>query len=242
MSTITEFFNNLFADWADRFSSTFGNFSEKYGPIFNDPQVKSFLFMSILALIAISAIFFVLLKAKKIKLTSKMISRIGLAIALACLLHVFRIYRFPQGGSVTLGSMIPIFIIAFTYGKEVGFLTGFIFSLLNLFLDPYIIHPIQVLFDYTLPFAAMGLVAYFPNKKKLGISIAFFARFLCSFLSGVIFFGMYAPEGMSPIIYSFIVNASVIGAEAFVTLVIVSIMNIDKLTNTINSNFQNKVT
>lgn len=240
MSTISDFFSNLFADWSERLSDTFGNFSEKYGPIFEDPQIKSFLLLSVLALLAILVVFIVLIKVKKIKLTPKMISRIGLAIALACILHVLRIYRFPQGGSVTLGSMIPIFVIAFTYGKEVGLLTGFIFSLLNLFLDPYIVHPIQVLFDYTLPFTAMGIVAYFPNKKRIGISVAFFLRFLCSFISGVVFFGMYAPEGMSPIIYSLTVNASIIGAEAIVTLVLASIINIDKLTKIINSNSQSQ--
>lgn len=33
-------------------------------------------------------------------------------------------------------------------------------------------------------------------------------RFLSHFISGVVFYGMYAPEGMSPIIYSAVYNGS----------------------------------
>ena len=33
-------------------------------------------------------------------------------------------------------------------------------------------------------------------------------RFLSHFISGVVFFGMYAPEGMSPIVYSAVYNGS----------------------------------
>ena len=100
-------------DWFDNFKSTFSGFQEKYAPILGDPELKSFLIISILALIALLVTFIVLIKVKKVKLDSRTMTRIGLAIGLACVLQVFRIYRFPYGGSVTLGSMIPIFVIAF---------------------------------------------------------------------------------------------------------------------------------
>ena len=48
-------------------------------------------------------------------------------------------------------------LIAFAYGPEVGFLAGFAYGILNLLLNPYILHPVQVLFDYPLPFMALGL-------------------------------------------------------------------------------------
>ncbi|WP_425057711.1 energy-coupled thiamine transporter ThiT [Sporomusa carbonis] len=37
----------------------------------------------------------------------------------------FRLYHLPQGGSITLGSMLPILFMATYYGPEVGYLIGF---------------------------------------------------------------------------------------------------------------------
>ena len=55
-----------------------------------------------------------LFRIKKIKLTPSIIARIGLALALSCILQVFRIYHFPMGGSITLGGMIPLLLISFS--------------------------------------------------------------------------------------------------------------------------------
>ncbi len=44
------------------------------------------------------------------------------------------------------GHVLPIILIAFAYGSEVGFLAGFAYGILNLLLNPYILHPVQVLF------------------------------------------------------------------------------------------------
>lgn len=158
--------------------------------------------MTILTIIACLALFLALFKFRKIKFNARMITHIAIALALSTILNIFKIYRFPQGGSLTLGCMVPILIIAFAYGKEVGFLTGFLYGLINLLTDPYIIHPIQMLFDYPLPSMAMGLAGYFRNKKSLGVFIAFFAKFLCHFISGVVFFGQYAPANMGSVLYS----------------------------------------
>ena len=41
------------------------------------------------------------------------ITHMGLMISLALILHQIRIYQMPQGGSITLGSMLPLLFIAF---------------------------------------------------------------------------------------------------------------------------------
>ena len=48
-------------------------------------------------------------------------------------------------------------------------------------------------------------------------------RFFFATLSGVIFFGMWAPEGMHPLLYSVLYNGSYLGMELVITLVIISI-------------------
>ena len=77
------------------------------------------------------------------------------------------IYHFPQGGGVTLGAMVPILLLSYIYGPLVGMLSGFLFGILSLFFNPYIMHPIQVLFDYPLPFAVLGLAGFFASKVNV---------------------------------------------------------------------------
>ncbi|WP_034856485.1 energy-coupled thiamine transporter ThiT [Clostridium intestinale] len=193
--------------------------------------------LSLVALIGCVIILIVLIKAKKIEITTQLITRIGIALALATVLKVFRLYHFPQGGSVTLGSMVPILIIAFMYGPLVGFLTGFLYGIITLFMDPYILHPVQVLFDYPLPFLALGLAGFFNQNKLLGTSVAIFGRFICHFISGVAFFGSFAPEGMSPIVYSLFVNGLLVGVEGIICLVIIKFLPIDRIVKATNKNY-----
>lgn len=51
----------------------------------------------------------------------------------------------------------------------------------------------------------------------VGATIGIFCRFLAHLVSGVVFFGSYAPEGMSPIVYSAIYNGSFIIPELLVS-------------------------
>ena len=193
--------------------------------------------MTILTIIACLVLFFALFRFKKIKFNARIITHISIALALSTILNIFKIYRFPQGGSITLGCMIPILIITFAYGKEVGFLTGFLYGLINLLTDPYIVHPIQVLFDYPLPSMSMGLAGFFRNRKYLGVFIAFFAKFLCHFISGVVFFGQYAPENIGSVLYSIIVNLPMVGGEMIICMVILKFLPLERIIKTINPNY-----
>lgn len=189
---------------------------------------------SIAALAALMIFIFALLRVKKITLTTRMITHIGLALALAAVLHAVRIYHLPQGGSITLGSMIPILLIALYYGAEVGYLTGFLYGMINLIQDPFILHPVQVLFDYPLPFMALGLTGYFKERMMLGTTIAVFGRFICHFLSGVVFFASYAPPGMSPYLYSLVFNGSYLVPELVICLLIMRVLPVKRLEMTIH--------
>ncbi|MDQ0149928.1 energy-coupled thiamine transporter ThiT [Eubacterium multiforme] len=222
----------FFTDWGARFSKLYTNLPKKFETIIKDP-------MTILTIIACLVIFIALFKIKKIKLNARIITHIGIALALATILNVFRLYRFPQGGSITLGCMVPILIIAFAYGKEIGFLTGFLYGLINLLTDPFIIHPLQMLFDYPLPSLAMGLAGFkfFKNRRMLGVFVAFFAKFLCHFISGVVFFGSYAPAGMGVVLYSLSVNLPLIGAEMVICMVILKLIPTERIIRMVNPDY-----
>ena len=184
---------------------------------------------SFFALAGILILILFALYSKKIKFTTKMLINISLLLALATILQYLRIYHFPQGGAVTLGGMIPLLLISFRYGAGVGIFSGFIFGLINILQDPFILHPVQVLFDYPLPFMAMGLAGFFPHKIFLATVISFCGRFFCHFISGTIFFASYAPDFMSPIIYSLVANASYILPEMAVCILILKILPVQRL-------------
>lgn len=203
--------------------------SKNFAEIFSHPT-------SLFALLGLILIILFIFKVKKVKFNTKLIAQIGIVLALSTILKIFRIYHLPQGGSITMGSMIPIILMALFYGPEVGFLTGFLYGLITLVLDPYILHPVQVLFDYPLPFIALGLAGYFKNNKILGTFIALFGRFICHFISGVVFFGSYAPKGMSPIIYSLAVNGLFMLVEGAICIIIIAILPVKQLSLIVNKN------
>ncbi len=184
---------------------------------------------SLAALIGVLILILFALYSRKIKFSTRMLINISLMLAFSIVLHYLKIYHFPQGGSVTFGAMIPLILISLRYGAGVGALAGFIFGLINILQDPFILHPIQVLFDYPLPFMAMGLAGIFSEKIFLSTVLAFVGRFICHFISGVIFFASYAPEGMSPIIYSLTANATYLIPETLICLVVLKILPVKRL-------------
>lgn len=174
--------------------------------------------------------------SKKFKLDTRTISLLGIMVALSTVLGMIVIYRLPQGGSVTLCSMVPIIFISMVFGVPYGMFAGFLVGLLNLILDPFIVHPIQVLLDYFLAFTLLGIGGIFKNNKILAATISIFARFICSVLSGVIFFSSYA-NGKNPILYSIIYNGSYLGIELIITTVVLYLLPIERFKKIV---FKNK--
>ena len=210
-------------------SNFLATLGENFKTIFSSP-------LTLITLIGCAILLIAFTKFKSLKFNSKLIARIGLAIALAFILDMIKIYSLPNGGgSISLGSMIPIIIISFVYGPSIGLFTGFLFGLFKLVLDPYILNPIQVLFDYPLPFMAVGVAGFFKNKY-LGASIGMLLRFISHFISGVVFFGSYAPEGISPIIYSLSVNGLAVGGELMICLVLLAFLPVERLVKMLKSN------
>ena len=188
------------------------------------------------ALLGVLILIFFGLYLRKIKLTTRTLINISLMLALAILLHQFKLYHFPQGGSVTLGGLVPLLLISFRYGAGVGTLAGFVFGLITIIQDPFILHPIQVLFDYPLPYMAVGLAGIFKDKIFLGTILAFAGKFTCHFISGVVFFASYAPEGTSATIYSLTVNASLIVPEMLICLAILKFLPVQRLLSAMERN------
>jgi thiamine transporter len=120
--------------------------------------------------------------------------------------------------------MVPVLFLAFRRGPRWGIFTGVIFGLAQMVVDGWYYNPFGMVLDYPIAFGALGLAAYFKKYPIIGVVVPLLTRFLSHFVSGVLFFWMYAPEGMSPIIYSAIYNGSYILPEMIISGVIIYLL------------------
>jgi thiamine transporter len=148
---------------------------------------------------------------------TRVLAEIAIAVALATVLSYIKIFSMPYGGSVTLGSMVPILLIAFRSDLKIGVITGVLYGFVQMTLDGWVYHPLGMILDYPLAFGVLGLAAYFKKSPLIGVITALVLRFISHFISGVVFFGMYAPEGMSPIVYSFLYNGGYMLPEIIIS-------------------------
>ena len=163
------------------------------------------LYISAAALVVgLIAIAFITDRKSTLQFNTKSIAFAGIAIALSFALSYIRLFKLPQGGSVTFASLLPIMLFAYVYGPKKGILVGFFYGLLQAIQDPYIIHPAQFLLDYPIAFAFVGLAGclkdvdllpkYPQVKFVLAALIASIGRFAAHVLSGVFAFGAYAKD------------------------------------------------
>jgi len=149
---------------------------------------------------------------------TKVIAEIVVFIAASTALSFIKLFSMPQGGSVTAGSMVPVLWLSLRRGARIGLFACAVYGLVQLVVEPFIFHPVQVLLDYPVAFGALGLAGFFRNRPFLGVNVGIAGRFVAHFVSGVVFFASYAPEGMSPIVYSTLYNGSYLLPELVVSI------------------------
>ena len=155
----------------------------------------------------------------------------AMAIALAFVTSFIKFLSLPMGGSITFFSMFFICLIGYWYGLRSGLMAAVAYGILSMIVDPYIISIPQMLCDYIFAFGALGLSGVFSNARHgmvKGYLLGVCGRFVFAFLSGLIFFGEYAPEGMNAAVYSAVYNGSYIFVEAILTIIIISIPAVSK--------------
>lgn len=152
-----------------------------------------------------------------------MLVEIAVFAAIGFVLDQFSFSLWPQGGSISF-VMLPILLMACRWGLAGGITTGLLIGLLQMIINPYIVHWLQALLDYIFAFSLVGFAAVVRkpllhaaeqiNKKKIslyvviGIIVGGMLRFICHTLSGAVFFGEYAPEGQNVWAYTIIYNGS----------------------------------
>jgi len=148
---------------------------------------------------------------------------------------MIKVFRMPMGGSVTLVSLYPLILFAVAFGPLEGLLIGCVYGLLQLLVDPYVIHPVQLLVDYPMAWAAVALACaakVLPMNDRLklpaAVLLGYLGRYLMAVISGVVFFAEYAGE-QGALIYSLVYNLSYLGPEVLVCMVVAAIPGMSRL-------------
>ena len=151
----------------------------------------------VMAILAVAVIF----SGKKETNNTRALVYGAVAIALATALSYARLFRMPQGGSITPASVLPLMIYSMMFGTRRGVLVCLIYGTLQALQDPYILHPMQFLLDYPLAYGLMGISGFLAEKKLfknkhivnfiLGGIVAVALRYACHVCSGVFAFADY---------------------------------------------------
>ncbi len=138
---------------------------------------------------------------------TKIIVESAMLIAVAAVLSIFPKFTFlPNGGSITICSMLPIVLISYRRGLKWGFLAAFVFALIQTmtnFIGVAIIDIISafwvIMLDYFIAYTVLGIGGIFKGKLKnpakelaFGSLLAIGLRFVSHFISGVVLYGAWA--------------------------------------------------
>lgn len=215
--------------------------AEEYKPLSNGMYVFSALLILTIALVAI---FFG--KGEKAVSESRALSFAGVSVALSFALSYVKLFSLPQGGSITLASMLPLIIYSYVFGARKGIFAGVVYGLLQCVQSPQIYQPMQVLLDYPVAFGAIGVAGIAKNirftdkplaKFAIGASVACLLRYIAHVISGYYVFSSWAMAGYTAVSWAIVYNLFVI-AELAIILVVGSVLfsskafvaELDKLT------------
>lgn len=154
-------------------------------------EISGSTFVILGALVALAVVLLLACRTSK-RWNAKAVAFAALSIALSYVLSCFRLYRMPQGGSVTPGSMLPIMLFSAAYGVGPGVVVGVVYGALQYLQGGWFLNVWQFLLDYLLAYGALGLAGLarkLPKRWGLyaAIVIAAVVRALSATLAGYMF-------------------------------------------------------
>ena len=163
---------------------------------------------------------------KKIVWTTRMLSVGAMCLALSSVLSVLKLFEMPNGGSVTVVSLLPLILFAYVYGTVPGLILGFVHGVLQFLFGGWFLNIFQLLLDYPLAFAVLGLAGLF-NKMKderaglaVGTVVGCVARWFVAALAGLVFWSDLTDGIWPAVVYTVTYNASYMIPECIITVIV----------------------
>lgn len=169
---------------------------------------------------------------KKLHLMTKS----ALMVCLSLILKQIKLFSMPFGGSVTFGSLAPLIILSSKYGVKTGVFASFV-CLIAHFIMSFKVPPAKSFFaiiliiflDYVLQYLLIGLSGFFGrvfsfgrlNKMYTGAAVSFILKIFSSAVSGMVFWGEYAPSYLNIPIYSLAYSCAYLIPEFIVTVIVI---------------------
>ncbi len=196
----------------------------------------------LLAALAVVGVVLYCMKGSRTKWTARMLANAAISIALASVLSYIRLYKLPQNGSITVASMLPIFMFAYAYGVGPGLFVGLAYGFVQWMQDGFwMLTPVEGVMDYLLAFAVLGLCGLCRKLPKqyalpVGCIVGALARAIVAITAGVIFFAENAPVGQSALVYSMGYNGLYLIPDTAICVVLAFIPQIRDLAHKLSLN------
>ncbi len=161
----------------------------------------------------------------------------AIMVALAVVIDLIPMPKWPNGGSVSI-KVIPLIFISYRHGIKWGLGSSFVFSILTMLfgvseppVTSFFYYLVMILLDYVIAYTVMGLADLFAkpwHNKLVGYGVGAVCvnllRFLCSFLSGWVIWGVYAPEGQPAWLYSLTYNGGYMLPNAVLCAIVIVLL------------------
>jgi thiamine transporter len=178
----------------------------------------------------------------RVSLTTRRLVESAILIGISLLLNEFATFKAPWafGGSVTLGSMVPLVLISWRWGIGQGVFNALVFSLLQMFIGIKNVTYGQTVFqmvsiallDYVVAYSVIGLGGIFRKIIRnpllaltCGIVLVCALRFVCHFFSGWMIWDALWPneQGLAAPLYSLIYNGGYMLPETLIALLVAAL-------------------
>ena len=165
-------------------------------------------------------------ESKERNIGTKEIALSGLLLSVAFICSNIKLAQMPMGGSVTMLSMVFISLIGYLFGVKIGLISALAYGFLQLSFGGYVMHPLQMLFDYPIAFMCLGFSGIFRNKThglRNGYMLGCLCKYLCHVFTGVVFFSETGAPLISSITYSLTYNAYIL-PEVVITVLLIPVL------------------
>ena len=170
------------------------------------------------------------------KTNTRKLTETAIMLALGTVLSMIKI-DMPMGGGMTICSMLPLVVISYRYGWKWGGFSAFVYSVIQMLLGldnvRYASSAVMaagiILFDYIVAYTVIGFASLFGGKPTnslkavvIGITVSFFLRFVCHFITGMWIWDALWPNelGMTSAVYSAAYNGWYMAGELVLTIAV----------------------